>query len=320
MLDGVLTLGTLVAFLQYSERFFKPISDLSEKFNILQSAMASSERIFKLLDTRAQVRPPSKPTPLPPGGGAIEFRNVTFAYKENTPVLRNLSLSIAPGERVAIVGPTGAGKTTLINLICRFYDVRKGDILIDGIPIADLDPGELRRRMAVVLQDVFLFSGTIEENVRLWRAPIDRSQVTKAVRHVNALDFIREKPRGLDSPVTERGTSLSVGQRQLLAFARALAHDPRILILDEATSSVDTETEFLIQDALSTLMEGRTSIVIAHRLSTIQNCDRIVVLRQGRIEEEGTHQELLKLRGLYYKLYQLQYQDEAFVPESRTHA
>ena len=311
VLDGVLTLGTLVAFLQYSERFFKPISDLSEKFNILQSAMASSERIFKLLDTRAQVRPPSKPSPLPPGGGAIEFRNVTFAYKEDTPVLRNLSLRIAPGERVAIVGPTGAGKTTLINLICRFYDVRNGDILIDGIPISHLDPGELRRRMAVVLQDVFLFSGTIEENVRLWRAPIDRSQVTEAVRHVNALDFIREKPRGLDSPVTERGASLSVGQRQLLAFARALAHDPGILILDEATSSVDTETEILIQDALNTLMEGRTSIVIAHRLSTIQNCDRIVVLRQGRIEEEGTHQQLLKLRGLYYKLYQLQYQDEA---------
>ena len=314
VLDGVLTLGTLVAFLQYSERFFKPISDLSEKFNILQSAMASSERIFKLLDTRAEVRPPSEPTPLPPAGGAIEFRNVSFAYKEDTPVLRNLSLRIAPGERVAIVGPTGSGKTTLINLICRFYDIRDGGILIDGIPIADLDPGELRRRMAVVLQDVFLFSGTIEENVRLWRAPIDRPRVTDAVRHVNAMGFIREKPKGLDSPVTERGLSLSVGQRQLLAFARALAHDPRILILDEATSSVDTETEILIQDALNTLMEGRTSIVIAHRLSTIQNCDRIVVLRQGRIEEEGTHQELLRLRGLYYKLYQLQYQNEVLVP------
>lgn len=310
VVTNLLTLGALVAFIQYSERFYKPIMDLSEKFNILQNAMASSERIFELLDATPEILPPSKPIRLSEVRGEIELRNVSFAYRDGVPVLKNISFRVAPGERVAIVGATGAGKSTIISLLCRFYDVQQGDILIDGVSIKDLDLDQLRQSLAIVLQDVFLFGGTIEENIRLWQKPISHEQVERASRWVHAHRFIDRLPRRYAQPVTERGSSLSVGQRQLLAFARALAHDPRILMLDEATSSVDTETELLIQDALKKLMHGRTSLVIAHRLSTIQDCDRIIVLHKGKIEEEGSHQDLLKDRGIYYKLYQLQYKDQ----------
>lgn len=310
VISGLLSLGALVAFLLYSERFYKPIRDLSEKFNILQSAMASSERIFKLLDTQPEILPPVEPVRLSDLRGEIEFRRVSFAYKEGTPVLKEINFRVAPGERVAIVGATGSGKSTLINLLCRFYDVQQGEIRIDGVNIKKLDLDRLRQSIAIVLQDVFLFAGTIEENIRLWRKPISRKQVEDASRWVHADRFIEQLPRAYAEPVTERGTSLSVGQRQLLAFARALAHDPKILVLDEATSSVDTDTELLIQDALEKLIQSRTSLVIAHRLSTIQNCDRIIVLHKGEIKEEGSHQNLLRDRGIYYKLYQLQYKDQ----------
>lgn len=314
VISGILTLGSLIAFIQYSERFYKPISDLTEKFNILQSAMASSERIFKLLDTQPEITAPAAPVRLVGMKGDIEFQNVWFAYKEDTPVLKNVSFRVAPGERLAIVGATGSGKSTLINLLCRFYDVQRGEIRIDGVNIRHLELDQLRQSLAIVLQDVFLFSGTIEENIRLWGRPISRQKVEDGARWVHAHRFIERLPQGYLEPVTERGSSLSVGQRQLLAFARALAHDPKILVLDEATSSVDTETELLIQDALEKLMEGRTSLVIAHRLSTIQNCDRILVLHKGEVVEQGTHQELLKHRGIYYKLYQLQYKDQLVRP------
>ena len=314
VLGEILTLGSLVAFIQYSERFYKPISDLSEKFNILQSAMASSERIFGLLDTKPQIVAPAKPRRLGNIEGRIEFENLSFAYRKGNPVLSDINLSVDAGERVAMVGATGSGKSTLINLLCRFYSGHSGEIRVDGVRIQDLDPGFLRDYIAVVLQDVFLFRGSIEDNIRLWGKPINREAVQEAARQVNAHQFIQALPQDYATPVAERGVGLSVGQRQLLAFARALAQDPRILILDEATSSVDTDTELLIQEALNRLMRNRTCLIIAHRLSTIQTCDRIIVLHKGRITEQGTHQQLLQRRGIYYKLYQLQYKEQ-LVPE-----
>jgi len=310
MIQGAMELGALVAFIQYSERFFRPIADLSEKYNILQSAMASSERVFTLLDTPAEVTSPEIPIrpPVAPSGD-IEFRNVWFAYAKENWVLRDVSFQVRPGESVAIVGHTGAGKTTVTSLLMRFYDVQKGEILLDGQNIASLHLSYLRRTFAVVLQDVFLFSGTLESNIRLG-SDISHDRIVAAARDVNLMPFIDSLPDGLSHQVNERGTTLSVGQRQLLAFARALAHNPQVLILDEATSSVDTETELRIREAIDRLMQGRTSIVIAHRLSTIQKCDKILVMHKGRVREMGTHQELLAQRGLYYKLYQLQYKDQ----------
>src|SRR5215470_16836403 len=313
VMQGALTLGALVAFTQYSNRFFQPIADMSEKYNILQSAMASSERLFKLIDTPPTVVNPADPVkPELPARGEIEFRNVWFAYNDEDWVLRDVSFHVNPGESVAIVGHTGAGKTTTTSLLTRFYDIQKGEILLDGVNIAKLDLAYLRSSFAVVLQDVFLFSGTMESNIRLG-SPISRQQVEAATEDVNLAPFLQTLPAGLDHPVNERGTTLSAGQRQLLAFARALAHDPKILILDEATSSVDTETELQIRRAIARLMEGRTSIIIAHRLSTIQRCDKIIVMHKGRVREIGTHQQLLSRRGIYYKLYQLQYKDQETV-------
>jgi len=307
---GRLSLGILVAFLQYGLRFFRPIQDLSEKYNILQGAMASSERIFKLLDTKATILPPPQPIPAPSAIAAIEFDHVWFAYKDEDWVLQDVSFTIAPSETIAVVGHTGAGKTTLIALLLRFYDVQKGAIRIGGIDIRRLDPLELRRQFGVVLQDPFLFTGTIEENIRLGTESISDEEVEAAAGQVNVLEFIRGLPDGFRHAIRERGTGLSTGQKQLISFARALAHNPRYLILDEATSSVDTDTEFRVRAALARMVEGRTSIVIAHRLSTIQRADRILVMHKGRLRELGTHQELLGQRGIYWKLYQLQYKDQ----------
>lgn len=310
VMQGALTLGALVAFTQYSNRFFQPIADMSEKYNILQTAMASSERLFNLIDTPAAIiNPPNAIVPSRAVRGEIEFRNVWFAYNDEDWVLRDVSFRVNPGESVAIVGHTGAGKTTTTSLLTRFYDIQKGEILLDGVDIARLDLEYLRSSFAVVLQDVFLFSGTIESNIRLGSS-ISRDRVEAAAEDVNLGPFVRTLAAGLDHPVNERGTTLSVGQRQLLAFARALAHDPKILILDEATSSVDTDTELQIRKAIDRLMEGRTSIIIAHRLSTVQRCDKIIVMHKGRVREMGTHQQLLAQRGIYYKLYQLQYKDQ----------
>jgi ATP-binding cassette subfamily B multidrug efflux pump len=318
------TLGVLVAFMQYAQRFFRPIQDLSEKYNILQSAMASSERIFKLLDTSASIVSPAA-TREPAGPGTIEFDHVWFAYR-NIPigdgdgngaaatepdwVLRDVSFTIKPGETVAIVGHTGAGKTTIISLLMRFYDVQRGAVRIDGVDVREMDVNKLRRRYGVVLQDPFLFTGTVEDNIRLGSSWIQDQAVQSAAEQVNVADFIRTLPGGFKEPVRERGTTLSTGQKQLISFARALAHDPRILILDEATSSVDTDTEFRVREALSRMVEGRTSIIIAHRLSTVQRADKIIVMHKGRVREIGSHQELLLVRGIYWKLYQLQYKDQ----------
>jgi len=365
VIRGAATLGMLVAFMQYAQRFFRPIQDLSEKYNILQSAMASSERIFKLLDTPVEIASPAV-TKKPEGPGNIEFDHVWFAYRNipidtgdghkeiggppslgtdgtgtadsrgrpgragaavptwplsakgarATPtvepdwVLRDVSFTINPGETVAIVGHTGAGKTTMISLLLRFYDVQKGAIRIDGVDIKDIDLIDLRRRFGVVLQDPFLFSGTIGGNIRLGTEWIQDQDVERAAEEVNLADFIRTMPRGFAEEVRERGSTLSTGQKQLISFARALAHEPKILVLDEATSSVDTETEFRVRDALSRMVEGRTSLIIAHRLSTVQRADKIIVMHKGQLREMGTHQQLLANRGIYWKLYQLQYKDQ----------
>ncbi|MFY9979301.1 MAG: ABC transporter ATP-binding protein [Candidatus Sulfotelmatobacter sp.] len=311
------TLGVLVAFIQYALRFFRPIQDFSEKYNILQSAMAASERIFKLLDAPPQVVSPAV-TRTAAGPGRIEFDHVWFAYRDETSsdlsgpdwVLRDVSFTIEPGETVAIVGHTGAGKTTLISLLLRFYDVQKGAVRIDGVDVRDMDVAELRSRFGVVLQDPFLFSGTIGGNIRLGTERIRDEDVEQAAEDVNLLDFVRALPKGFDEEVRERGSTLSTGQKQLISFARALAHEPKILILDEATSSVDTETEFRVREALSRMVEGRTSLIIAHRLSTVQRADKIIVMHKSQLREMGTHQQLLAQRGIYFKLYQLQYKDQ----------
>jgi len=310
---GALSIGALVAFLQNAERFYQPLADLSDKYNILQAAMASSERIFRLLDREpAIVSPPDAfaPPPGEPVRGEIELDRVSFRYLPDEPVLSDVSFRVAPGETVAVVGHTGAGKSTLANLILRFYDVGSGAVRVDGIDVRRWRLERLRRSVGLVLQDVFLFSGTIGGNVRLGAGEIGDERVRWAAREVAALPFIERLPEGFATPVRERGAGLSVGQKQLIAFARALAFDPGILILDEATSSIDTETEGLIQRALERLLAGRTSLVIAHRLSTVQKADRILVMHKGRLREQGTHRELLALGGIYHRLYLLQYRDQ----------
>ncbi|HEV2349364.1 MAG TPA: ABC transporter ATP-binding protein [Terriglobia bacterium] len=309
-LNGAVTIGTAIAFIQYSQRFFRPIQDLSDKYNILQSAMASAERIFKLLDTPVTIQDPVQPVSLVNPQGRVEFRQVGFGYSDGQRVLEDVSFTLEPGETLAIVGHTGAGKTTLTSLLLRFYEVKEGQVLLDGVDTRDLRLCDLRRNFGMVLQDPFLFSGTIAGNIRLGTPGISDERMREAARKVNILDFIESLPQGFNEPVKERGSTLSVGQKQLLSFARALAHDPKILILDEATSSVDPETEYLIREALRRLIENRTSLVIAHRLSTIQNASKIVVMHKGRVREVGTHQELLAKRGIYFKLYQLQYKDQ----------
>jgi ATP-binding cassette subfamily B protein len=308
--QGALTLGVLVAFFQYGLRFFRPIQDLSEKYNILQSAMAASERIFKLLDTKPSIVSPAHPVPFPSGAVDVEFDRVWFAYNGEDWVLRDVSFRIAAGETVAVVGHTGAGKTTLTNLLLRFYDVQKGAIRIGGIDVREFDLADLRKRFGVVLQDPYLFTGTIETNIRLGTAGITPNGVTLAAEQVNLLDFVETLPDRFDTAVKERGNGFSTGQKQLISFARALAHNPTILILDEATSSVDTETEFKVREALEKLVTNRTSLVIAHRLSTIQRADQIVVMHKTQLREMGTHQELLAVKGIYWKLYQLQYKEQ----------
>lgn len=308
---GVASIGMIYAYMQWAERMFFPIRSLADKYNLLQAAMASSERIFQLLDTKEDIVNKPDAIVCPRLEGEVEFKNVSFAYEPERWVIKNLDLHIAPGEKVAIVGHTGAGKTTLANLLSRFYDVQQGGVFIDGVDVRDYEKASLRQEIGIVLQDVFLFSGTVDYNIRLGDPDMSDEHVRACAEYVNAASFIEKLPGKYEYDVGERGCNLSTGQRQLLAFARTLAYEPRILVLDEATSSVDTETEALIQDATAKLMEGRTSIVIAHRLSTVQHADRIVVLHHGEIREMGSHQELLTRRGLYYTLYQLQYKDQS---------
>jgi ATP-binding cassette subfamily B protein len=310
VLHKSLTIGVLFAFIQLLEMFFRPIRDLAEKYNIMQTAMASSERIFKLLDNNTFTFDPVKPILLPKLKGEIEFKNVWFAYNKEEYILKDISFKINPGETAAIVGATGAGKTSIINILTRFYDINKGSIYLDGIDIRNVDKQDLRKYISIVLQDVYLFSGTIKSNISMNNDDIPFAKLEEAARLVGADKFINQLGSKYDEVVKERGATLSVGQKQLLSFARALAYDPQILILDEATSSVDTETEMLIQKAIEKLLVGRTAIVIAHRLSTIQNSNKIIVMHKGEIRETGNHQELLAKRGIYYKLYQLQYKDQ----------
>ena len=331
LIGNTVTLGTLIAFISYAMRFFRPIQDLSDKFNILQAAMAASERVFKLLDTGTEIQQPALARP-GDGSGRIEFRNVWFTYQQLTPdqqesiaslshehldklagiewILRGVSFVIEPNSTAAIVGHTGAGKTTITALMMRFYDVQHGSVLIDGVDVREQEINTLRKRFGVVLQDPFLFTGTIAKNIRLGTDSITDAEVANAAEEVNIADFIKTLPAQYDEPVLERGSTLSTGQKQLISFARALAHRPGVLILDEATSSVDTETEFRVRSALERMITGRTSVLIAHRLSTIQRADVILVMHKGHLREYGTHQELLALRGLYHKLYQLQYKDQ----------
>jgi ATP-binding cassette, subfamily B, multidrug efflux pump len=305
----VLTLGALVAFIQYSQALFQPIRDISDKYNVLQAAVVASHRIFRTLDLPLAIVTPEKPLKSSRARGRIEFQNVWFAYNEEDWVLKDVSFTVEPGQSIALVGHTGSGKTTITNLLMRFYDIQRGRILLDGVDLRDWDLKALRENFAVVLQEVFLFSGTIEGNIRLGREDISEERVRWAAREVHADSFIRRLKGEYEAEVRERGAGLSVGQKQLISFARALAFDPALLILDEATSSIDTETEQLIQRAIERVMRDRTSIVVAHRLSTIQNADRIIVLHHGEIREQGTHQELLAERGFYWKLYKLQYAD-----------
>ena len=310
VVQGAVSIGVIISFIQFTEMFFRPIRDLSEKYNILQTAMASSERIFSLLDEKPEIKDSDVNEKAVIKNGSIEFKNVFFAYNNDDFVLKNVSFKINDGEKVAFVGATGAGKSTIINLLSRFYEINSGMISIDGTDIKKIKQKELRKYIAIVLQDVFLFSGSIRSNITLGNKDISEQSVLTAIDNVGLSRFINSLPDKLDHPVNERGSTLSVGQKQLISFARALVIDPKILILDEATSSVDTNTEMLIQDAIRKLIEGRTSIIIAHRLSTIQKCDKIIVMHKGEIKEMGTHQELLENNGLYYKLYQLQYKEE----------
>ena len=307
---SAISVGVLAAFVQYSLQLFQPIRDLSDKFNVLQAAIVASHRIFILLDRDIEITSPEEPKRTGKAVGKIEFRNVWFAYKEEDWVMKDVSFTIGMGENVALVGHTGSGKTTVTNLLMRFYDIQKGSILLDGVDIREWDLHDLRSNFAVVLQDVFLFSGSIGDNIRLGDRTIDDERVKWAAKEVHADEFIEKLPLRYDNLVKERGAGLSVGQKQLVSFARALAFDPKILILDEATSSIDTETEQLIQKAVDRVMEGRTSMVVAHRLSTVQQCDRILVFHHGELRESGTHNELLGERGLYWRLFQLQYSED----------
>src|SRR5689334_22709079 len=309
VMHGVLSLGALVAFIQYSQQLFQPIRDISDKYNVLQAAVVASHRIFKTLDLPLAIVGPEKPLKAERARGRIEFQNVWFAYQNDDWVLKDVSFTVEPGQSIALVGHTGSGKTTITNLLMRFYDIQRGRILLDGVDLRDWDLKALRQNFAVVLQEIFLFSGTIEGNIRLGREDISEDRVRWAAREVHADNFISRLKENYKAEVRERGAGLSVGQKQLISFARSLAFDPALLILDEATSSIDTETEQLIQRAIERVMRDRTSIVVAHRLSTIQNADRIIVLHHGEIREQGTHQELLAERGLYWKLYKLQYAD-----------